>query len=249
MRKSTKDPGCAGVILAAGRPPRPLRFQTLLIEPDDAYRATIVACLALAGCRVNDVQTVPLGLEALKHNRYDLVIWASAAAAAGDRRVTIGELKLRADAPLILLGAGFDDAQLDLEAGADQWLPKPFVPGALVGAVRAALRNAASPVVPIPSQHVIRGMQLDGQQRILSFRGGATSFSRQEWDLLTIFIEHPNRYLTTREILRLGWRGGAYAPEEVRIYIRRLRRKMEPLDLPCSLLARHGQGYCLKFAA
>jgi DNA-binding response OmpR family regulator len=128
-------------------------------------------------------------------------------------------------------------------------MPKPFVPGALVGAVRAALRTSASPVVPIAAHQEVRGMRLSGEDRTLAFKGGETSFTRQEWDLLSILVDHPNRYLTTQEILRLGWHAGAYGPEEVRIYIRRLRRKMEPLDLPCELLARHGHGYCLKFAA
>ena len=117
-----------------------------------------------------------------------------------------------------------------------------------MGAVRAAIRNAAAGLVPVVAPHEVRGIRLNGEEGTLGFGAGQTSFSRQEWSLLTILFEHPNRFLTTHEILRLGWRGGEFGPEE-RIYIARLRRKMTPLELPCTLVARHGSGYCLKFAA
>ena len=220
-----------------------------MIEADDAYRAAIMACMRLAGCTVHEVVSISLALPALEHNEYDVVVWGVPVPAPDHSHGSIAELKLKTEAKLVLISHGFETAQHDLEAGADQWLPKPFVPGALVGALHAALRNSASPVLPIATRHDVRGMMLNGLERTLVFRGSATSFSRQEWGLLSILIDHPNRYLTTQEVLRLGWRAGAYGPEEVRIYMRRLRKKMEPLDLPCTLIARHGHGYCLKFAA
>ena len=131
----------------------------------------------------------------------------------------------------------------------DQWLPKPFVPGALVGAVGAALRRTTAAVVPLAADHEIAGMQVSGRERTLSYMGHEESFTRQGWDLLTILIDHPNRFLTVHEVLRFGWRAGAYGPETVRIHIGRLRRKMEPMNLPCMLVTRRGHGYCLKFAA
>ena len=230
-------------------PPQRFRFHALLIEADDAYRASIIACMNIAGCKVHDVGTITLGLDVLERHQYDVVVWGVPVPSPEHRQGLIGEVKLRSDAPLVLLAVGVEGARQDMEAGADQWLAKPFVPGALVGAVRAALRKAASSVVPVATHRDVRGMRLNGQDRTLAFRNGETSFSRQEWDLLSILVDHPNRYLTTHEILRLGWHAGTYGSEEVRIYMRRLRRKMEPLDLPCTLLARHGHGYCLKFAA
>src|SRR6267378_8243187 len=110
------------------------RFRALLIEADDAYRAAIIACMRLADCSVNDVTTIPLGLAALDRARYDVIVWGVPVPTPERRRASIAELKLKTDAPLVLLASGFEMAQLDLEAGADQWMPKPFVPGALVGA-------------------------------------------------------------------------------------------------------------------
>jgi DNA-binding response OmpR family regulator len=209
----------------------------------------MVACMQLADCTVNEVATIGDALDALQRSQFDVVVWGVPVPSPQQRQSSIAELKLRTEAPLVLVDGGGEMAQGDLEAGADQWLPKPFVPGALVGAVRAALRNRSTDVVPLPANREVRGIHLDGRERTMHFNGAETSFSRQEWDLLSILIEHPNRYLTSHEVLRLGWHAGAFGPEEVRIYMRRLRKKMEPLDLPCELVARHGHGYCLKFAA
>jgi DNA-binding response OmpR family regulator len=140
-----------------------------------------------------------------------------------------------------------DMAQLDLEAGADQWVPKPFAPGALIGALRAALRTAASPTMDIASSIEIQGMVLDGRRRRLIFADREVGFTRQEWALLSILVSRPNRFLGAREILRLGWRAGDHEPDQLRIYVRRLRQKLEPLSLPCRLMSQHGQGYCLDF--
>jgi len=224
------------------------RCQALLIEADPGYRAVIATCLGLARCRVEEVPDLDCAVPALERRRYDLVVWGVPTAQLTEHRgLFISELRLRTRAPLILLDASFDMAQFDLETGADQWLPKPFVPGALVGSVRAALRTSASAVVQVASRREIRGMVLDAESRTLSRDGSVVSFTRQEWELLSILVSHPNRYLRAREILRLGWQAGDHGPVQLRTYVRRLRLKLDPLDLPCRLLSQHGEGYRLTF--
>jgi DNA-binding response OmpR family regulator len=222
------------------------RFLALVIEADEAYLAAIAACVRITGCHVQHVPDIEVGLRTLERSGFDVVVWG-VPAETDSRNRSISELKLRTDSPLVLLASGFETAQQDLEAGADQWLPKPFVPGALVGAVRAVLRKSRSPVVPLASSVEIRGMALNGNDRSVTFKGAGATFTRQEWDLVSILVDHPNRYLTAADILRLGWHAGQYGPEEVRIYMRRLRRKIEPLYLPCGVLSKHGYGYCLMF--
>jgi len=81
----------------------------------------------------------------------------------------LAELRLLTESPLVLIAEGFETARSDLESGADQRLPKPFIPGALVGAIHAALRKSTSAFLP-PSSHVeTHGMVLDGDQRSLTF--------------------------------------------------------------------------------
>jgi DNA-binding response OmpR family regulator len=224
------------------------RCHALLIETDESYRAAIAACMELAGCRVEQEVGIESAFVTLERHSFDLIVWG-VSPTDGDRRVEVmGQLRLRSEAALIVVDADTTTAQFDLEGGADQWLPKPFVPGALVGSIRASLRKTASTGVRVSSRLEIRGMVLDGGRRRLTYAGSEASFTRQEWDLLSILIGHPDRFLGAQEIIRLGWRAGEHAAEQLRTYVHRLRNKLEPLDLPCHLLSQHGQGYCLTFS-
>ena len=220
--------------------------RVLLIDEDEGYRAVIEACVRLAGCHGEVAPDPHHALPVMERRRFDLVVWGLPAS-RGDRSAMISEFRMRTEAPLVLIDGGLEMAQLDLEAGADQWLPKPFVPGALVGSIRAALRKSAASIIDIASRVEVRGMVLDGRRRKLTFGDGQVGFTRQEWDLLSILVSHPDRFLGAREILRLGWRAGDHGPEQLRTYVHRLRQKLEPLGLPCHLLSQHGQGYCLSF--
>jgi DNA-binding response OmpR family regulator len=219
----------------------------LLIEADSAYRAVMASCLRLAGCLPTVADSADSAFEVLDRRSFDLLVWGVSSDEARRRMPILGELRLRSDASLIVIDGGLEAAQLHLEAGADKWIPKPFAPGVLVGSIRAALRKPRSTILPVASRTEIRGMTLDGGTRRLAYGGSQVSFTRQEWDLFSILLSHPDRFLRAREILRLGWRAGDHAAEQLRTYVHRLRQKLTPLDLPCRLLSEHGLGYCLLF--
>jgi DNA-binding response OmpR family regulator len=223
------------------------RGQALLIEGDEPYCAVMAACLRLAGCGVVQTGGVIDALAALELRSFDILVWGVSDGDRVRRLELMGELRLRSQAPLIMIDGDSETAQSDLEAGADQWLPRPFVPGALVGSIRASLRKAAASATRLVARLEVRGMVLDGGKRRLEFAGSEVLFTRQEWDLLSILISHPERFLSAQEILVLGWRAGEHAAEQLRTYVHRLREKLEPLNLPCQLLSQHGQGYCLTF--
>jgi DNA-binding response OmpR family regulator len=88
-------------------------------------------------------------------------------------------------------------------------------------------------------------MTFDGAGRTLQFHAERISFTAQEWALLAVFLSHPNRFLSAREIIRSGWRGGDHEVEQLRIHVRRLRQKLDPLGAPCRLVSQHNRGYCL----
>jgi len=223
------------------------RCHALLIEADEAYRAAIAASVKLAGCRVEEVATPDLAFPALDHRNFDIVVWGVSTADANRRSEVISEVRLRTEAPLVLVDGSTEMAQLELETGADQWVAKPFVPGVLVGSVRAALRKSSSSIMQVATRVEVRGMVLDGKTRRLLVGADVVTFTRQEWELLSILFSHPNRFLGAREILRLGWRAGDHGSEQLRTYVHRLRLKLEPVNVPCRLLSQHGQGYCLDF--
>jgi DNA-binding response OmpR family regulator len=96
----------------------------------------------------------------------------------------------------------------------------------------------------LASRVEIKGMTFDGEGRTLQFKGEQVSFTVQEWDLLAVFLSHPNRFLSAREIIHFGWRAGAHEAEQLRTYVRRLRLKLEPLGVACRLVSQHNRGYC-----
>jgi two-component system KDP operon response regulator KdpE len=218
----------------------------LLIEPDGGYRVAMDACLRLAGCAVETAIDSTQALHALEQHPFDVVVSGIAfhERGAGD---LIAEVRLRSQAPIVLV---LDDARLvqpSLEAGAERWIPKPFVPSVLIASVRAAIRSAASSTVPSLPHIEIRGMVLDGVTRKVRVGAEELTLTRQEWRLLYILASHPNRYLGAREILRLGWQAGDRGSDQLRTYVHRLRGKVAPLHMPCRLISQHGSGYCLMF--
>ena len=216
----------------------------LVVEADAAYQAVIETCVRLADCRADVVTDLAEALARLEGSSFDALIWGSGP--EEDRHSeTVAALRARTDAHLLLLADHFEAAQSAHEAGADQVLPRPFVPSALVGALRAALRRSPALMMHLASRVEIKGIVLDSAARTLQFNREQVSFTNQEWDLLAVFLSHPNRFLTAREIIRLGWRAGAHEIEQLRIYVRRLRQKLEPLDIPFRLVSHHNRGYCL----
>lgn len=216
----------------------------LIVDADEAYRAVIETCVRLAGCRAEAVNDPALALARLDGESFDLLIWGSGP--EEDRpSETVALFRTRTNAQVILLADHFEAAQPAYDAGAGQVLPKPFIPSALVGALKAALRRSPSLMMHLASRVEIKGMTFDGAERSLQFNGAHVSFTTQEWDLLAIFLSNPNRFLTAHDIIRLGWRAGAHEVEQLRTYVRRLRQKLEPLRIPFRLVSQHNRGYCL----
>jgi two-component system response regulator ResD len=216
----------------------------LVVEADEAYRAVIETCVRLAGCRAEATTDLAAALSRLEGASFDVLVWGS-----GPEEVrhaeTAGLLRATTDAHVILLADQFEIAHSAQEAGADQVLPKPFVPSVLVGALRAALRRSPALMMHLASRVEIKGIIFDAAGRSLQCDDTHVSFTIQEWDLLAIFLSHPNRFMTAREIIRLGWRAGTHEVEQLRTYVRRLRQKVEPLNVPLRLVSHHNRGYCL----
>ena len=216
----------------------------LIVEADEAYRAVIETCARLADCRAEAVTDLATALARLERASFDVLIWGSGPEEDG-HSATAALLRARTNAHVILLADQFEAAQSAHEAGADHVLPKPFIPSALVGALRAALRRSPALIMHLASRVEIKGVTFDAAGRTLALDGAQVSFTTQEWDLLAVFLSHPNRFLSAREIIRLGWRAGAHEGEQLRTYVRRLRQKLEPLDIPFRLASQHNRGYCL----
>jgi two-component system KDP operon response regulator KdpE len=136
-----------------------------------------------------------------------------------------------ADVPIIVLSVkGEERGKVDaLDAGADDYIVKPFGMNELLARLRAVLRRAphgqaesASPVLEVGD------LRIDFDQRLVAVSGKPTRLTPKEFDLLAYMARHPNRVLTHHTLLGAVW-GGDYVEqvEYLRVFVGQLRKKIE----------------------
>jgi two-component system, OmpR family, KDP operon response regulator KdpE len=139
------------------------------------------------------------------------------------------ELRTWTEMPIIVLSAvGDEDEKVRaLEAGADDYVTKPFGSRELVARLQAVLRRAASP--PDEPRIVVDGLEVDLAARVVRRAGEEVHLTPIEFDLLRMLVRNRGRLLTHRALLTDVW-GPAYADDTqtLRTHIARLRRKVEP---------------------
>jgi DNA-binding response OmpR family regulator len=91
----------------------------------------------------------------------------------------------------------------------------------------------------------LQGLWLDPEGRLVRHKGREVTLTKREFQLLQFLLDHPQRYFTTSQILGQAWADPALFPEEVRNYVRRLRKILIDLDIPVDLLNKPGKGYSL----
>jgi DNA-binding response OmpR family regulator len=93
----------------------------------------------------------------------------------------------------------------------------------------------------------LQGLWLDPTGRMIRHKGHNVSLTKREFQLLQFLLNHPHRYFTTTQILGQAWADPALFPEEVRNYIRRLRKILLDLGIPVDIVNKPGRGYSLVF--
>ncbi|HLQ14577.1 MAG TPA: winged helix-turn-helix domain-containing protein [Candidatus Eisenbacteria bacterium] len=93
----------------------------------------------------------------------------------------------------------------------------------------------------------LQGLWLDPAGRMVRHQGHEASLTKREFQLLQFLLSHPHRYFTTSQILGQAWADPALFPEEVRNYVRRLRKILADLEIPVDLVNKPGRGYSLVF--
>ncbi len=93
----------------------------------------------------------------------------------------------------------------------------------------------------------LQGLWLDPTGRMIRHKGQDVSLTKREFQLLQFLLSHPHRYFTTTQILGQAWADPALFPEEVRNYIRRLRKIIADLVIPVDIVNKPGRGYSLVF--
>ena len=217
----------------------------LVIETNPGYRSVISNVVEIAGGQWDSVSEIEQGKKLLEGTRkFDLVIIGFDAESPVDPLV-LKEIRLLAQAPLIILDETYTGALETFDAGAEQILPKPFVPDALIGAIKVELRGPTpSSLVPLATRIELGGLVFDAERRVVLRGETEVRFTKREWEVLSFFLASPNQYFRAEEILAQTWGSGASA-EQLRTYITRMRHKLSPFQAWCKLVTEKGRGYCL----
>jgi DNA-binding response OmpR family regulator len=93
----------------------------------------------------------------------------------------------------------------------------------------------------------LHGLWLDREARTIHYKSLTATMSAREFQLLELLLDHPQRYFSVAQILSDAWAQPDLFPEEVRSYVRRLRRRLAELDIPCDIVNQPRRGYCLRF--
>jgi two-component system, OmpR family, KDP operon response regulator KdpE len=218
----------------------------LVVDDEPQIRRVMRMSLTNEGYEVEDARTGEEALQKLRARRYDLMILDMNMPGIGGLEVC---RQARASSDLAILMLTIRNTEQDkvqaLDAGADDFITKPFGMPELLARIRAALRRMPLSPDAGPQRLTLEGVEVDFQARKLIAHGKEVRLTPKEFDLLRYLVAHPNKALSHRELLQSVW-GPDYGEqvEYLRVFIKQLRRKLEPRpDKPRYILTEPWVGY------
>ena len=218
----------------------------LLIEDERQIRRFVRTALETEGWQIVEAETMKQGLIDAGTRKPDLVV-LDLGLPDGNGVDFIRDLRAWSSIPVIVLSAraGESDKIEALDAGADDYLTKPFGVGELLARVRAALRRKSANAPDGGVVFRFGDVAVDQASRVVTRGGAQVRLTPIEYRLLCLLIANAGKVLTHRHLLREVW-GPSYVESNhyVRIYVGHLRQKLEadPAQ-PRHLITETGVGY------
>ncbi len=204
----------------------------LVIDDDADIRGLVADLLGRAGLSVEQAGDGRSGLRALHKTPPDLVV-LDVSMPDLDGWQTLERIRDLSEVPVLMLTARGDELERvrGLQAGADDYVVKPFGRQELVARVQALLRRAGRDAAQQQEHYGDDRLTIDFAQRAVTFDGEAISLTPLEFKLLGALVRHPRQVLSREQLLELVW-GDTYgvSGDQVKLYIGYLRRKLAPED-------------------
>ncbi len=201
----------------------------LIVDDEPNIIGTVAPLLRARGYDVTAAINGVAALQAVEHDSPDLIV-LDLGLPDIDGVEVCRRVRDTMSVPILVLSArgAEGDKVRALDAGADDYVTKPFGAEELLARIRAALRRSES--VPAASGSIVRGDLVIDRERFRVLRDGdEVRLTPKEFDLLLFLAQHPGRVLTHRAILKAIWgANSAYQPEHLRVLIGSLRKKIEP---------------------
>lgn len=219
----------------------------LLVEDELPIRRFLRPAVEAAGWRLIEAETGQRGILEASQSRPDVMI-LDLGLPDMDGIQVVQRVREWSALPIIILSArGQDKDKISaLDAGADDYVQKPFSVGELVARIRVALRHAAGREQSSSDSAIMAGdITIDLVRRTVTRNGNAVHLTPIEYKLLTTLARHAGLVVTQRQLLREVWGPGhAEDSTNLRMFVRQLRQKLEqdPTQ-PKHLLTEVGVGY------
>jgi two-component system, OmpR family, KDP operon response regulator KdpE len=204
----------------------------LLVEDDEPTRSRLRQYLERRGYGVREAATVGDALRSWDAHRADLIL-LDLGLPDRDGVEVVRHVRRDGTTPIIIVSARGEerDRVAGLDAGADDYVTKPFGMDELQARIRAVLRRAAGPAADAEGRLDLGPIVLDPIRREVHVAGAPVHLTPREYELLKALMANRGRVVTKARLLRAVW-GVAYADESqyLHVYVNRIRRKLAAVD-------------------
>ncbi len=218
----------------------------LVVEDEHAIRETIAMALETAGHRVRLAESTTDAQASIRLSRPDLILldWMLPGESGIDFARRLKRDRDTKDLPIILLTARGEEADRvrGLDAGADDYVPKPFSPRELVARIKAVLRRSKPDAQDRPIE--VNGLRLDPMSHRVTGNHQTIAVGPTEFRLLQFLMTHPDRVFNRAQLLDSVWGQHVYIEERtVDVHVRRLRKALMETSHETLIQTVRGAGY------